>query len=282
MIEYEISSTANALGDGAYISNVRAGQRDFTIQAKTTNPRNNAILRNEVTSFFNSKKPYKVFLTYLGRTRWFEGYINKLNIPTANIYRPLELTIIFMAATPYLRSVDEFGKNIAAIQAMAGFPYLCNPEFGGAPTGLFEFSENVILNNGFCPRHVAITEDLVIKAKQKYPNAKFAAHPECTEDVLKHADYIGSTSGIIDYVVKTDCEEFIIGTVDGVFGEIKSKAPEKKLYTVKEEQICVNMKKVSLEKILDVLETKKNEVFVDEDFAEKAMKPLVRMLELAK
>ena len=142
--------------------------------------------------------------------------------------------------------------------------------------------KNVILNNGFCPRHVAITEDLVIKAKQKYPNAKFAAHPECTEDVLKHADYIGSTSGIIDYVVKTDCEEFIIGTVDGVFGEIKSKAPEKKLYTVKEEQICVNMKKVSLEKILDVLETKKNEVFVDEDFAEKAMKPLVRMLELAK
>ncbi|MGN0316708.1 MAG: quinolinate synthase NadA [Lachnospira sp.] len=142
--------------------------------------------------------------------------------------------------------------------------------------------KNVILNNGFCPRHVAITEDLVIKAKQKYPDAKFAAHPECTEDVLKHADYIGSTSGIIDYVVETDCDEFIIGTVDGVFGEIKAKAPEKKLYTVKEEQICVNMKKVTLDKILDVLETKKNEVFVDEELAKKAMKPLVRMLELAK
>lgn len=142
--------------------------------------------------------------------------------------------------------------------------------------------KNVILNKGFCPRHVAITGEMVLKAKEKYPNAKFAAHPECTEDVLKHADYIGSTSGIIDYVVDTDCEEFIIGTVDGVFGEIRKKAPNKKLYTVKEDQVCVNMKKVTLDKILDVLENETNEVFVDEELAKKAMLPLTRMLELAK
>jgi quinolinate synthase len=142
--------------------------------------------------------------------------------------------------------------------------------------------KKVILNKGFCPRHVAITEDMVIKAKEKYPDAKFAAHPECTEDVLKHADYIGSTSGIIDYVVNTDASEFIIGTVDGVFGEIRKKAPEKKLYTVKDEQICINMKKVTLEKILEVLKNETNEIFVDEEAAKKAMVPLTRMLELAK
>jgi quinolinate synthase len=142
--------------------------------------------------------------------------------------------------------------------------------------------KKVILNKGFCPRHVAITEDMVIKAKEKYPDAKFAAHPECTEDVLKHADYIGSTSGIIDYVVNTDATEFIIGTVNGVFGEIRKKAPEKKLYTVKDEQICINMKKVTLEKILEVLKNETNEIFVDEEAAKKAMVPLTRMLELAK
>jgi quinolinate synthase len=142
--------------------------------------------------------------------------------------------------------------------------------------------KKVILNKGFCPRHVAITEDMVIKAKEKYPDAKFAAHPECTEDVLKHADYIGSTSGIIDYVVNTDASEFIIGTVDGVFGEIRKKAPEKKLYTVKDEQICINMKKVTLEKVLEVLKNETNEIFVDEEAAKKAMVPLIRMLELAK
>lgn len=142
--------------------------------------------------------------------------------------------------------------------------------------------KNFIFNNGCCPRHVAITEDMVINAKNLHPDAKFAAHPECTEDVLKYADYIGSTSGIIDYVVNTDAEEFIIGTVDGVFAEIKKNAPEKKLYTLKDEQVCVNMKKVTLEKILDVLENETNEIFVDKELAEYAMKPLNKMLELAK
>lgn len=140
--------------------------------------------------------------------------------------------------------------------------------------------KNIILNSGCCPRHVAIKEDMVIAAKKKYPDAKFAAHPECTEDVLAHADYVGSTSGIIDYVVKTDAKEFIIGTVDGVFAEIQKQAPGKKLYTVKPEQVCVNMKKVTLEKVLDVLENETNEVFVEKDLAEASMKPLDKMLAL--
>ncbi len=140
--------------------------------------------------------------------------------------------------------------------------------------------KNVMVNNGCCPRHVNITETMVIAAKAKYPNAKFAVHPECTADVLEHADYIGSTSGIIDYVVKTDAEEFIIGTVDGVFAEINKQAPGKKLYTVKPDQICINMKKVTLEKVVDVLENETNEVFVDDELAAASLKPLERMLEL--
>ncbi len=140
--------------------------------------------------------------------------------------------------------------------------------------------KNIILNNGCCPRHVNITEAMAVAAKAKYPEAKFAAHPECTADVLAHADYIGSTSGIIDYVVRTDAEEFIIGTVDGVFAEIEKQAPGKKLYTLKPDQICVNMKKVTLAKVVDVLENETNEVFVDEEMAAASLKPLERMLEL--
>jgi len=122
---------------------------------------------------------------------------------------------------------------------------------------------------------------MVEKVKAEHPLAKFAAHPECTEDVLELADYVGSTSGIIDYVVDTEADEFIIGTVDGVFNEIRKKAPDKKLYTVKPDQVCVNMKKVTLEKVLDVLENDTNEVFVDKELADHAMKPLNKMLELA-
>ncbi|WP_031556148.1 quinolinate synthase NadA [Lachnospira multipara] len=141
--------------------------------------------------------------------------------------------------------------------------------------------KNVILNKGFCPRHVAITKDHVLQAKKAHPEAVLAAHPECTQDVLDLADYIGATSGIIDYVVNTDFKEYLIGTVDGVFAEIHKKAPDKKLFTLKPDQVCVNMKKVTLSKILDCLEEDVNEVFVDEDTRLKALKPLEKMLELA-
>lgn len=137
-------------------------------------------------------------------------------------------------------------------------------------------------NAGFCPRHTAITEPLLLEAKKKHTTALFAAHPECTENVLAYADYVGSTSGIIDFVTESDAEEFLIGTVDGVFSEIRKKAPGKKLYTVRAEQVCVNMKKVTLEKMRDVLRDETNEIFVEPDVIERARKPLERMLELAK
>jgi quinolinate synthase len=121
-----------------------------------------------------------------------------------------------------------------------------------------------------------------LKIKEAHPEAKFAAHPECTEDLLKHADYIGSTSGIIDYVKDCDSDEFIIGTVDGVFAEIKKLVPDKKLYTVISEQKCTNMQKITLEKIYDVLVNDTNEVFVSQEVTEKAVIPLERMLELAR
>ncbi len=141
--------------------------------------------------------------------------------------------------------------------------------------------KNIILNSGHCPRHTIISEHDVIEARKAHPDAKFAAHPECLADVLKYADYTGSTSGIINYVKNTDADEFIIGTVDGVFAEIKKQAEGKKLYTLIREQKCGDMQKITLEKIYDVLENEINEVILTEDIINKAVKPLERMLELA-
>ena len=142
--------------------------------------------------------------------------------------------------------------------------------------------KNIITNDGFCPRHHIMTKDDVIKAKEAHKNALVAVHPECKREVLELADYVGSTSGIIDYVVNTKGEEFIVGTVDGVFPCIIDKAPEKKLYKVIEEQVCPNMRKVSLEKVLNALENDANEVILKESFILEARKPLDMMLELAK
>ena len=142
--------------------------------------------------------------------------------------------------------------------------------------------KNVMTNYGHCPRHTNITLDKLNEVKQKYPEAKIAVHPECKREIVEAADFVGSTSAIIDYVVQTEAKDFIIGTVDGVFAKIKELAPNKNLHTIMDVQVCPNMKKVTLEKIVDVLENDTNEVILNDDFMQKALSPLKKMLELAK
>lgn len=142
--------------------------------------------------------------------------------------------------------------------------------------------KNVILNNGYCPIHHALTAEEVKAAKNTYPNAQFLVHPECVKELLDEADYIGSTSGIIDYVNGCDCEEFIIGTEIGVFYELKKQNPNKKFYTLNNNQVCADMKLITLDKILDVLLNETNQVAIDNELRENALKPLNNMLELAK
>ncbi len=142
--------------------------------------------------------------------------------------------------------------------------------------------KNVILNDGYCPVHAAQTKKDVLEAKSKYPNAEFVVHPECIQELLEEASYIGSTSGIIDYVTNSQCKEFIIGTEDGVFYELKKKNPDKTFYKLNDKFVCQDMKLVTLEKIKNVLETFENQVEVSEDVRAKALKPLENMLELAK
>ncbi len=142
--------------------------------------------------------------------------------------------------------------------------------------------KNIILNDGYCPIHAAMTKEDVLRAKAKYPNAKFLVHPECTKELLDEADYIGSTSGIIDFVAGDSAKEYIIGTEVGVFYELKKCNPEKKFYTLTQQQICVDMKFITLEKVRDVLRSETNEMKVTKEVRMKALAPLERMLELAK
>lgn len=142
--------------------------------------------------------------------------------------------------------------------------------------------KNVILNEGYCPVHHALTVQEVYKAKETHPQAEFLVHPECVKALLDEADYIGSTSGIINHVKKSECKEFIIGTEVGVFYELEKQNPDKQFYTLNDHQICQDMKLITLEKVLDVLENETNALTLDEEKRVAALKPLERMLELAK
>lgn len=142
--------------------------------------------------------------------------------------------------------------------------------------------KHFVYNEGFCPTHEKIETCDVLKVKEKHPDAQILSHPECREEILKMSDYIGSTSGIIKYASENDGREYIICTEEGVAYKLKKDNPDKAFYFPETVPVCPDMKKNTLEKILHVLETGENEVHVADSLIEKSVKPLERMLELAK
>ena len=141
--------------------------------------------------------------------------------------------------------------------------------------------KNFIFNDGFCHVHTSITKENVLKAKTAKPEMKVLVHPECKLEILELADYIGSTSGIIDYATASNDKEFLICTELGILYELKQKNPDKSFYSVGHRQFCPNMKKITLEKIVRCLETMSPTVEIDEEKRIAANAPLIRMLELA-
>ncbi len=141
--------------------------------------------------------------------------------------------------------------------------------------------KHFIFNDGFCHVHTSILPERLMEAKEARPHAKVLVHPECPLAVLELADYIGSTSGIIDYATASDADEFIIGTEMGVLHELQAKNPNKRFYSVGTRQFCPNMKKITLEKVIISLETMTTQVEVSEQMRQAANAPLNRMLELA-
>lgn len=139
-----------------------------------------------------------------------------------------------------------------------------------------------IFHDGFCHVHKSIHREEVLKAKEVHPEALVLAHPECTEDVLELADFIGSTSQIIDYATNSDDKVFLICTEMGIFYELLMKNPDKKFYSVGHRQFCPNMKRIHLESVLTALQSLEPEVELEEELRKKAERPLQKMLELAK
>ena len=142
--------------------------------------------------------------------------------------------------------------------------------------------KNFIFNDGYCPVHMHVEASEVQAVKDAHPEAPVLVHPECKPEVIALSDYAGSTSGIINYVKESEKEEFIICTEKGVLHKIKTQNPDKKLYLASEKLLCVDMKKITLDSVIDALETGKPEIEMDEEFAKRAYESMARMLELSK
>ena len=135
---------------------------------------------------------------------------------------------------------------------------------------------------GFCPTHLQIKPKDILEAREKYPNAKVLAHPECHQEVTKLADYVGSTTGIMKYAIESKEKQFVIATEKGVVDRLKRDYPEKEFILIKENIICPNMKWHTLQDIYDALDKEQHEITVDEEIAKKAVTCINRMLELSK
>jgi len=147
-------------------------------------------------------------------------------------------------------------------------------------------NKEIILWNGHCPIHQNFSVEKLILLKDKYPNALVLAHPECNQEVLEYADFVGSTSKILNFSQSTESKDLIIATEPGIINQMKKLSLNKNYIPLppiqeKEMSICVNMKKHSVEKVLYVLENESNEIILDANISQKALLPINKMLEMS-
>ena len=140
--------------------------------------------------------------------------------------------------------------------------------------------KKIILFDGCCPAHDRVTENDAIAAKERRPGVKLLVHPECRMEVLRHADYIGSTAGIIKEALESPAAEFVIGTEIGVIERLEALAPEKEFYPLRSGFLCADMKKTGLRDIYNALDRGGFEITLGQDEIEAAARSLERMVAL--
>lgn len=147
---------------------------------------------------------------------------------------------------------------------------------------------NMVLWNGACHVHELFSVEKLIELKKQYQQAKVLAHPECKKNLLLLADVIGSTQALLDYATKSNETQFLVATESGILHEMQKKNPEKEFIPVPPADStcacneCNFMRLNTLEKLYSCLRDEIGEIVVDENIAQKALKPIVRMLEMSK
>lgn len=145
--EGKATVTSDYARDGGTIENVRLEHRTRTIKICNVNWRQAGLERDKARKFFSYNTPYKIYITHHGETRWTEGVLYRMsfNEPTDADYL-LKITMSFEFENPYLLSIDNFGRDIAALLPNAGFPFISRVNYGTA-TGIFNFDRTVTLRN---------------------------------------------------------------------------------------------------------------------------------------
>ena len=145
---------------------------------------------------------------------------------------------------------------------------------------------NMLLWNGACMVHEIFSLEKISKLKVRHPNAKVIAHPECEEPILRLADYIGSTTGLLKYTQNNEAKEFIVATEAGILHQMMKASPDKTFIPAPPDNSCAcndcpHMKRNTLEKIYLCMKYELPDIIMDEDLRKAALKPIQRMMEIS-
>lgn len=141
--------------------------------------------------------------------------------------------------------------------------------------------KNIKLLQGGCPIHARVSVTEAKKAKEMYPNAEMLVHPECTPSVVAYADFVGSTSAIMNYAKESDKKEFIIGTEISIAEHLAYECPDKRFYPLSKDLICPNMKSTTLVDVYKIVTGNGGEeITLDDETMTKARKCIDKMIEL--
>ncbi|GAA4450596.1 quinolinate synthase NadA [Rurimicrobium arvi] len=145
----------------------------------------------------------------------------------------------------------------------------------------------MVLWNGACMVHEIFSLEKITRLKERHPNAKFIAHPECEEAVLALADYIGSTTQLLKYTEQSDLNEFIVATETGILHQMQKASPDKTFIPAPPDNACAcndcpHMKRNTLEKLYLCMKYEQPEIIMDETLRLAAKKPIDRMMDLSR
>lgn len=146
---------------------------------------------------------------------------------------------------------------------------------------------NMVLYDGTCEVHDILTTERILKMKADHPEAPLVAHPECQPQVLEVADFIGSTTKILEYTRNSQANKFIVATETGITHQMKKESPNKEFLIVPADETCAcndcpYMKMNTMEKLYLCLKNEKPEIIMDAETIERAKQPIIKMLDISK
>jgi quinolinate synthase len=204
---------------------------------------------------------------------------------------PDHLVITYVNCTAELKAMSDIVCTSSnAVQIVESLPkdqkIIFGPDKNLGAWVAKKTGRELVLWNGACMVHEIFSQQRILKLKNRHPNAKFIAHPECEEAILKMADYIGSTTGLLKYTINNSAKEFILATESGIIHQMEKASPDKIFIPAPPDNSCAcndcpHMKRNTLEKLYLCIKNGLPEVTVPEDIIKRAQLPIERMLDIS-